>query len=445
MRQAKALLIVAVLVLAVFLSLPFPANADSKTAPKTLRVPDDYPTIEQAINASDVGGVITVENGTYDGPLDQELIINKAISIIGVGILNTTIVLHPAYTVTPPRSHYGQATYSYTNALLILTDNFQISQLTLKISPGGTIVAKGDKIQFASTAITGYTNFGVTGSYCQIIDCAFGGPVHFDVSFSEFARNSLTDLEMGAGHTNLIKDNTCSKIALASNFNNVIMGNTVSRVSGSTGITLGWTNQNFVYKNIIVGFSNALDIYGSSGNIVVANSVTSCSNLHFADASNNTFYLNNLLYRYLPPQGFYPPTISDEHFNTKKPTMPVSINSWDNGSVGNFWCYMNFRDPNGDRIGDAPNVINAVNQDNHPLLDRVDINSVNVELPNWALNTTNLYSNFPMPAAPSTPQKPNNSVAVVILTSTIIAAPLVAGTIMTLYYKKRKQTNIKKI
>jgi hypothetical protein len=443
MRQAKALLIAAVLVLAVFLSLPFPANADSKTAPKTLRVPDDYPTIEEAINASAVGGVITVENGTYDGPLNQELIINKAISIVGVGILNTTIVLHPTYTVTS-RSHYGQVTYSYTNALSILTDNFQINQLTLKISPGGAIVAKGDKIQFASTAITGCTNFWVTGSYCQIIDCAFGGSVNLDVSCSEFARNSLTDLGMGAGHTNLIKDNTCSSIALASNFNNVIIGNTVSRTSGYSGITLGWTNQNFVYKNIIAGFTNALDIYGSSGNIVVANSIASCSNLHFADASNNTFYLNNLLNGYRPPQGFYPPTISDEHLNIIKSNLPVSINSWDNGSVGNFWCYTNFRDPNGDRIGDAPNVINTVNQDNHPLLDRVDINSVNVELPNWALNTTTLYSNFPSPAAPSTTEKLNNSVPVVILTSTIVAAPLVAGTIMTLYYKKRKQTNIKK-
>jgi len=189
MRQAKALLIAAVLVLAVFLCLPFPANADSKTAPKTLRVPDDYPTIEQAISASAVGAVITVENGTYDGPLNQELIINKAISIVGVGILNTTIVLHPAYTVSS-RSYYGQVTYSYTNALSILTDNFQINQLTLKINPGGTIMAKGDKIQFASIALTGCTGFSATGSYCQIIDCAFGGPVHLDVSCSEFSRNS---------------------------------------------------------------------------------------------------------------------------------------------------------------------------------------------------------------------------------------------------------------
>jgi hypothetical protein len=281
----------------------------------------------------------------------------------------------------------------------------------------------------------------VTGSCCQIIDNAIAGPVHLDVSNSEFSRNSLTDLGMGAGHTNLIKDNTCNSIVLASNFNNVVVGNVVSGAGAYFGINLSWTDKNFVYKNQISGFTIAISICGSSGNIVVANSVAFCSKLHFADASNNILYLNNFLNKYLPPQGFFPPAYSDDYYNVKDSGLSVSMNSWDNGSVGNYWYITNLKDDNGDKIGDAPNILNTFNQDNYPLLERVNITSVNVELPNYALNTTNLYQDFPAPAAPNTQEKLNNSVAVVILTSTIVAAPLVAGTIMTLYYKKQKQTS----
>jgi hypothetical protein len=436
MHQAEALLIAAVLVLAVFSTLPFPANASS---PKTLRVPDDYPTIQEAINASAVGAVITVENGTYDGPLNSELIINKSLSIVGVGVQNTTIVLHPAYTGSLRSGYWGQ-NLGYTTALSILTDNFQMSNLTLKIIIGGEIVAKGDKIQFASIAMTGCTGFSVTGCYCQIIDCSFGGPVHLYVSNSEFSRNSLSDLGMSAGHTNLIRDNTCSSIALASNFNNIVVGNSVSGTVGYTGITLSWTDNNFVYKNQIYGCTNAFDICGSTGNVVVANIVNLCSKLHFAGASNNTLYLNNFLNKYVPQKGFYPPAYSDDYYNVKNSGLSVSTNSWDNGSVGNYWYISDFRDDNGDKIGDAPNVLNTANQDNHPVLERVNILNVNIELPNYALNTTNLYRDFPKPATPNPPVKiSNNIVGLIIVTSAIVAAPLLAGTIAAVYYKKRKQ------
>jgi hypothetical protein len=160
----------------------------------------------------------------------------------------------------------------------------------------------------------------------------------------------------------------------------------------------------------------------------------------FADASNNILYLNNFLDKYGSPGCFHPPAYSDDYYNFKDSELSASINSWDNGSVGNNWYITDFLNDNGDGIGDVPNVLNTVNQDNYPLMERVNITNVNIELPEYALNTTTLYRDFPAPAAPNTPVNlSNNIVAVIIVTSTIVAAPLIAGTITAVYYRKRKQ------
>jgi parallel beta-helix repeat protein len=50
-------------------------------------------------------------------------------------------------------------------------------------------------------------------------------------------------------------------------------------------------------------------------------------------------------------------------YNTTEP-----IHTWDNGTRGNFWSDYNGTDSNGDGIGDAPYVIDVLNQDRYPLM-----------------------------------------------------------------------------
>ncbi|MCS7365818.1 MAG: pectinesterase family protein [archaeon GB-1867-035] len=50
-----------------------------KAEPKTIIVPDDYPTIQEAINSANTGDVIFVKKGIYF----ENLVINKTISIVG--------------------------------------------------------------------------------------------------------------------------------------------------------------------------------------------------------------------------------------------------------------------------------------------------------------------------------------------------------------------------
>ncbi|NIQ08005.1 MAG: DUF1565 domain-containing protein, partial [Candidatus Korarchaeota archaeon] len=50
-----------------------------KAAPATITVPDDYLTIQEAINNADEGDTVFVRNGTYY----ESVVVNKTISLIG--------------------------------------------------------------------------------------------------------------------------------------------------------------------------------------------------------------------------------------------------------------------------------------------------------------------------------------------------------------------------
>jgi len=50
-----------------------------KTEATTLIVPDNYPTIQAAINAAVSGSTILVKNGTYT----ENVVINKMLSLLG--------------------------------------------------------------------------------------------------------------------------------------------------------------------------------------------------------------------------------------------------------------------------------------------------------------------------------------------------------------------------
>jgi pectin methylesterase-like acyl-CoA thioesterase len=55
---------------------------------RAIIVPNDYPTIQQAVDAAYNGDTIHVRAGTYT---ENVLIYNKSISLLGDGVSNTTI------------------------------------------------------------------------------------------------------------------------------------------------------------------------------------------------------------------------------------------------------------------------------------------------------------------------------------------------------------------
>jgi hypothetical protein len=62
-----------------------------KAQSKTITVPDDYPTIMAAIGNATSGDTILVRSGTYEGPVNSTIVLNKSLSIIGENAQNTII------------------------------------------------------------------------------------------------------------------------------------------------------------------------------------------------------------------------------------------------------------------------------------------------------------------------------------------------------------------
>jgi len=65
----------------------FCISTDFKTPVAEIIVPDNYPTIQEAINNANEGDIIYVRNGTYY----ENVIVNKTVSLIGDNKFDTTI------------------------------------------------------------------------------------------------------------------------------------------------------------------------------------------------------------------------------------------------------------------------------------------------------------------------------------------------------------------
>ncbi len=89
------------LLILLFLSpLVLPQCLTVKAQTKTIIVPDDYSTITSAIGNSTSGDTIYFRNGNYSGPINQTIIIDKTLTIIGESTQGVIITLFPAYNVT---------------------------------------------------------------------------------------------------------------------------------------------------------------------------------------------------------------------------------------------------------------------------------------------------------------------------------------------------------
>jgi hypothetical protein len=206
-KTALMLLIISLMALCILKIQP------GKADPKTITVPDDYPTITEAIGNATEGDTIFVKKGNYVGPINQKIVIDKALSIVGENAESTIINLYPAYNVTWILT---AAFFSYSDAIAFTADDCKLLNLTVIIAnPGGYISVAGNRTQIKDNNITTGSTTGVTvnGSYCNITDNVMGGCIQLNGSFSEVSRNSLYAIYID-GSTNIIKDNVCEYLGL---------------------------------------------------------------------------------------------------------------------------------------------------------------------------------------------------------------------------------------
>jgi len=300
--------------------------------PTTIIVPDDYPTIQAAINAANAGDTVYVRNGVYPEHID----INKTITLTGESNQNTTIIADA----------FGWE-WSGINITAndVTVENFNI---TAGVGPlGGIIYVDGSG--YSDDVIKNNNIASAANVVCDSLDIWY-------------SKGNIVE-----GNRIVIGDNSSSGIGAISS-DNMVCDNTI--VGGWACILVILGDDNNVSNNYVTGqtlsggFSDvgAIDLTSTSGDVVVGNTLFNNSIGLSVDEGDCSVYHNNFI-----------------NNNRQALTENGSQIAFDNGypSGGNCWSDYtgidlksgpNQDQPGSDGIGDTPYVIDANNTDNYPLM-----------------------------------------------------------------------------
>jgi nitrous oxidase accessory protein len=367
---AKAIIMLLVLSFVLF---SFSESLTAKAEAKTIVVPDDFSSIQDAIDNAHEYDTIFVKEGTHE---EHSLVINKTLILVGEDA-STTIIKNidispawdPSLNPFPPppiiaiqinASNVKISNFTITRAVGVFADGTEIVDNFVESTSLG-IIMNSNNNTIARNSLSGIGTEGFikcTGSYNSILENTINGSTSLDLG-AVYIKGSFNSV-----YSNAITD--------TSSFN-------YSRVKV-------YGDENSITKNNITNGEIRID---GSGNIVRANSVTSLVVLGY----NNTFTANNISYAlsiYINKDGTADHVFYHNNF-IADPKPSITFSDWtqgqvffDNGSEGNYWSDYNGTDNNGDGIGDTPYVIGFNRKDNYPLMTPVDINTI-PEFPSWAI------------------------------------------------------------
>jgi nitrous oxidase accessory protein len=420
----KIITTVALLLILSFTLVSISETGIVKAEPKTIVVPDDYSTIQAAINSASEGDKIFVKSGTY---YNQSLVINKTVSLVGEDA-KTTILrgVDVAWPVAQsdsmmdgldyiPVAHSNMSSSLGSKVQLLALDKGDNPELSLcNFLPPITIVIQ---VEANDVTISGFT---ITNAYTGITGGENGTKIIGNIirvgnngmsiggSYKTIAYNNVTgglhSILCSGSYNNITKNNIIDPsnhgIDLTGSFNTVL-GNKIT--SGQYGGNYGRGiqvngNSNIITENILSGGSVGIALETGSGNTVFGNSVTEhwFMGIHLHDATHSIVYENYIADNVGEHSG-YGVSLSGRDYHAENNTFyhnvfvnnsynvrveaPYYVNYWDNGEEGNYWDDYTGIDNDGDGIGDSPHVLYENNQDNYPLMEPKAI----PEFPSWII------------------------------------------------------------
>ena len=418
MSKNAAILLVLVFLIASLLVMPLSVKADSKN----IVVPDDYSSIEAAIENAAEGDTIFIKKGDYDGPIDQTVVINKTISLIGEEAENTKINLHPLWV----EAWFFTLPSYYEAPMQITANDVLVSGLTIK-SDGGSI--------------------SITGNRTRLTESIIKTGLRVDAGFNnEVTENTLSGVSCHGSYC-LIGANTFESGGInVGGSHNLIQGNVIANAgTQATGLSLE-ANDTIILNNTVKRNYCGISIHGEgSNNLLYSNSII--HNVYGFVAwggNNNTFFANDLLHNACGAEVGYlegsPTNCTLHHNNFIDSIQQVSTREsktyipgiwsepfnltgvFDDGYEGNYWRDYVGTDSDGDGKGDTPYFIDMNRKDNYPLISPFDISSASI--------------------SDAFPEVPHNNESepfptIVIALLVVVVAVVVAG--LLVYFKKRKR------
>ncbi len=401
MRKSVALLLVFVFLIVSTIATPLPVKAE----PKTIIVPDDYPTIQEAIDNASAGDTVFVKNGVYH----EHITIDKPLSLIGKDPQNTVII--------------GLIQrFAFFAAIEVEADNILISGFTIKDGDMGIRVDKRKSCKIIGNNIEN-NSVGMNLGY---------GENHI-VQGNKIKENRVVGLSVSSKNS-VINDNDimfngwiAKDIGIgisAGGENLTVCDNNISNNTRGLELSHGPI---FVYKNEITlnqeygiqfaeGCGNSL-VYQNN---IIRNSI-GVNLLNFPLGGDATIGSGNIVYLNNFEDNLQQAFVERAWFGINTYGNGTDVVSWDNGREGNYWSDYQSRYPNAAEVGtsgtgDTPYVIDENNADYYPLLLPVDI------------------------SAESTPQLPEREpfpTVLVAIASIGLVAGIGAG--LLVYFKKRKR------
>ncbi|MFA5364171.1 MAG: right-handed parallel beta-helix repeat-containing protein [Candidatus Bathyarchaeia archaeon] len=344
-----------------------------KAETKTIVVPDNFSTIQAAIDNANDGDTIFVKNGVYQVNAESLIVIDKTVSLKGensentivLGVFNTPVSgSAPAIRVAAPDVTISGFTIRDCKTAISIV-NYEgersptgcriVSNNILNNSEGirpqvNNVYLSSNTIADNGVGIAGYNTENVVVSGNTITGNGYG--VNIAVCKKITIKN------------NYISNNT-GGIKLSYYGPHSVYGNNITHNSWGIRFAEGCQNAE-VYENSISknGVGVVLMIFPNGGNVAVSG------------VGNKVFYNmitgNTKQVEYYQLNTHYPETWS----------LGTDIIQWDNGTVGNYWGTHHGLDKNEDGIADSPYTIDENNQDNYPLMNPIEL-TVIPEFPSW--------------------------------------------------------------
>ena len=271
----------------------------AKAEPNTIVVPDDFPTVQEAINAANHGDTIFIRSGNYH----ENIVVNKSLSLIGENRQHTVL------------NGSGSGT-----ALDITANNVNVTNLTIQNI--GDPSAVGIRLRNVK-------HCNISGN--NIVNSAWGMN-HYYSSYNIISKNNIKDngfgMELEHSNCTAIYENCITENAigvwLEESVHNIIFLNSVIN-SSSWGVFLGFSSRNnTISRNILaLNRDHAIHLMDSSNNNIVGNNIT--ENKNYSEAIIKMITKENMSKTYL----FYAHIIAQCVITSNKsiPTAGVKFNN----------------------------------------------------------------------------------------------------------------------